>query len=87
MRSVPVPEAEAAAVPGEIEQLLNVRNILASRGLNDAAQKLDRQIAVLRARRARPDLDLPPAAVLEISASRSVPQDQKARLIVERRAK
>ena len=84
VRSLPAAQAEAPAAPGEIEQLLSVRSILAARGLTSAVDKLDRQIAALRA---KPELDNRPAAILEISASRSAPRDQKARLITERRAK
>jgi len=85
VRSLPQVQPEAPPVPpSEIEQLLSVRNTLASRGLQTAVDKLDRQIAALRAKRANPALDMPPAAVLEISASRNAPRDQKARLITER---
>lgn len=83
VRSLPAEEAPAPAAPGEIEQLLGVRNTLASRGLQDSVDRLDRQIAKLRAKRANPALDTPPA-ILEISASRKAPRDQKARLITGR---
>lgn len=83
VRSVPVAQARAPDAPGEIEQLLSVRSILAARGLTNAVNKLDRQIAALRA---KPYLDNRPATILEISASRSAPREQKARLITERRA-
>ena len=65
----------------QIEELLHMRNILASRGLTAATGKMDRRIATLRAQRARADRDRPPAVMLEISASRASPNDQKARLI------
>jgi hypothetical protein len=77
-------QAPAPAAPGELERLLSVRSLLAARGLTNAADKLDRQIAALRAKR---ELDSRPAAILEISASRSAPSEQKARLIIERGAK
>jgi len=52
--------------------------------MTSAVDKLDQQIAALRA---KPELDRRPATILEISASRSAPRDQKARLIAERGAK
>ena len=52
--------------------------------MTGAVDKLDQQIAALRA---KPELDRRPATILEISASRSAPRDQKARLITERGAK
>ena len=83
VRSAPAAQAQAPAARGEIEQLLDVRGILAARGLNNSVDKLDRQIAALRA---KPELDRRPAAILEISASRRAPREQKARLIIERGA-
>ena len=86
VRSLPMAQSQAqpaTATPGEIEQLLSVRNILAARALQSAVDKLDRQIAALRAKRANPALAVPPATVLEISASRNAPLEQKARLITE----
>ena len=71
VRSLPVAQAQAPAAPGEIERLLGVRGILTARGMIDALEKLDREIAALRA---KPVLDRRPAAVLEISASRSAPR-------------
>jgi hypothetical protein len=73
--------APASALTAQIEDLLKMRNTLAARGLAAAAGKLDRRIAALRAKRAREDRDTPPVAVLEISASRSSPRDQRTRLI------
>ena len=58
-----------------------MRNILASRGLTAAVGKMDQRIAALRAKRARADPNRPPAVMLEITASRTTPGDQKARLI------
>jgi len=84
VRSLPVAEAAVPAVFAEIEHLLSVRAILAARGLGDSVDKVDRRIAALRAQR---PVDDTPAAVLEISASRKAPGDQKARLITERKAK
>ena len=98
VRSVPVAQSQAAAraviaprvrnvaraeiaMPGEIEQLLSVRTILAARGLDSSVDALDRQIAALRA---KPELDKRPAVILEISASRKAPREQKTRLITER---
>ena len=82
VRSLPV--AQAPATPGEIEQLLGVRAVLAARGMIKAVDKLDRRIAALRA---KPILDRRPAAIFEISARRNAPRQQTARLITEHRAK
>jgi uncharacterized protein len=73
----------ASALTAQIDDLMKMRNTLAARGLAAAAGKLDRRIAALRARRAREDRDRPPVAVLEISASRSSPREQRTRLIFE----
>jgi hypothetical protein len=77
------PLEPASAITGQIDDLLNMRNILAARGHTGAAGKLDRRIAALRAQRARADRDTPPVAVLEISASRAAPDDQRTRMIFE----
>ena len=71
------------AVTIQIESLVRMRNVLAARGLTDAPGKLDRRIAALRAQRARAERNKPPIAVLEISASRASPEDQRTRLIFE----
>jgi len=76
----PPPEAEGAAA-SQIEELMAMRKLLAARGLAGAVGKLDRRIAALRAQRARAARDRSPAAVLEISASRTSPGDQRTRLI------
>ena len=81
------PPAEPEAPPpggelaGKIDELVRMRTTLASRGLKDAVKKLDVRIAALRAQRARLERDTTPAAVLEISASRASPEDQKMRII------
>lgn len=84
VRSVPEPRAKAPAPAGEIEQLLRIRSILAARGLNRDLDEIDRKIAALRA---RPELDMRTSAVLEISANRKLPREQKARLITVRETK
>jgi len=84
VRSVSIAEAQAPATPGEIEQLLSVRSILVARGMTNAVDKLDRQIAALRA---KPYLDNRPAVILEISANRSAPRKQNARLITKHKVK
>ena len=66
----------------QLDDLVNMRDILASRGMKDAVAKLDRRIAALRAQRARADMDVP-ATVLEISARRRAPTDQEMRLLKE----
>lgn len=83
--ATPVPPAPepASAIADQIEQLMDTRKILAARGLTRAVSTLDRRIAALRAQRARADRNPAPAAVLEISASRTAPGDQKTRLIFE----
>ena len=81
--SIAAPPAVAAPDPvGEkIEELTGLRQTLALRGLGDAVIKLDKRIAALRAQRARAERTTPAAAVLEISASRASPEDQKMRVI------
>jgi hypothetical protein len=81
---VPVAEAQPSPVLAEIEQLLRIRAILDARGMIESVDDLDRRIAALRA---KPRLDDTPAAVLEISASRKAPREQKARLLTGRGAK
>lgn len=79
------PSAQAEADPAavRIEQMVGMRNTLARRGMTDAVAKLDRRIAQLRAQRARAYKDSIPSAVLEISARRAAPGDQRTRLIFE----
>ena len=79
--TLPLPD-RVSVITSQIEELVDIRNILAARNLAGAASKLDRRIATLRAQRARAERDTP-AAVLEISASRRSPGDQKTRLIIE----
>ena len=76
-------EATIDATAARIEELLKLSGILASRGLTEAAGKLDRRIAAMRAQRARANRDIPSIAVFEISASRASPGEQKARLVFE----
>jgi len=82
----PAPQPVKAAVDattGQIDELMNMRSILAARGLTEATGRLDQRIAALRAQRVRSNRDLPALSVFEISASRSSPGDQRARLIFE----
>jgi hypothetical protein len=44
-------------------------------------KKIDARIATLRAQRARAEREQTPAAVLEISASRAAPEDQRMKII------
>ena len=87
VRSQPVESAAtmpaqgpADEATGKIEDLVKMRNTLAARKMTGAVDKLDRRIAALRAQRARAERNTP-AAVLEISASRASPSDQRARLL------
>jgi hypothetical protein len=98
VRSVPVdPAPDAAprkadaplvrqksASAREIERLLDVRNVLAAKGMTSSVTALDRQIAALRAKR---EPDSGSATTLEISASRSAPRNQQARLVTRKGAK
>jgi hypothetical protein len=71
--AAPAPTLAATATgpePGQIDALLAMRNTLAARGMSDAVDRLDRRIASLRAKRAKPDLDAPEDAVLRITATR-----------------
>ena len=89
VRSQPAAVAPTATLPpeprdevaGQIQDLMHMRNILASRGLTAAVGKMDQRIAALRAKRARADPNRPPAVMLEISASRASPSDQRTRLL------
>jgi uncharacterized protein len=80
--AAPPPEAEDAAAD-KIRELMGMRDTLAARGMREAAAKMDRRIATLRAQRVRANRDVPPISVLEISASRTSPADQKARLLFD----
>lgn len=89
----PAAQAKVAAQPrrdpdGElrvqIDELVRTRNSLELQGKLKDAQLVDRRISVLRFKMAKPGEDYRrPTPVLEISASRNAPQDQKARLIVD----
>jgi hypothetical protein len=74
----PQPESELAARIAELERL---RATLAARGMADAVKKMDNRIAALRAQRVRVEREHTPAAVLEISASRASPGDQRMRVV------
>jgi hypothetical protein len=87
VRSQPVESAATAPAQAladeaakKIEDLVKMRNTLAARKMTEAVSKLDKRIAALRAQRARAERNTP-AAVLEISASRASPGDQRARLL------
>ena len=90
VRSQPAPAAGPPAVEAsvdptavKIEQLVGMRNALERRGKKEAVAKLDKRIAQLRAQRARAYKDSIPSAVLEISAKRAAPGEQRTRLIFE----
>ena len=75
---------KSEAVPKDIEELLVIRDILASRGMS--LDKVDRRIAALRARYARASLKHeapPPAAALEITAERRAPARQEMRVVID----
>jgi len=71
----------ASELAGKIDELDRLRDTLAARGMTDAVNRIDTRIATLRAQRVRVEREHTPAAVLEISASRAAPEDQKMRLI------
>jgi hypothetical protein len=88
VRSQPAASAPPAETPapgsefaGQIDELVRMRDTLAARGLKDAVRKIDTRIAFLRAQRARAERGQTPAAVLEISASRASPDDQRMKII------
>ena len=83
VESAPPPAQVPDAKADQIRELLAMRATLAARGLTKAVAKMDRRIAALRAQRARENRDAPPISVLEISASRASPGEQKARLLFE----
>lgn len=69
--------------PVDLDQLLRARHMLIAKGL--PVEDVDRNIAVLRARYAKAAIApkaLPPrSSVLEITAKRAAPEEQKARII------
>jgi hypothetical protein len=81
--SASLPPQPVDAKAEQIRELLAMRAILVARGLTKAVGKMDRRIAALRAQRARENRDVPPVGVLEITASRAAPGEQKARLLFE----
>ncbi len=85
LQSVSAPAAEPAppAQRDQIAELMSIREELEKRGLNKQVRTLDKRIAYLRARRARPSIDEKRPAVLEISAQRKAPRRQNTRLIRE----
>lgn len=80
--SAPRARDQGAELRAQIDDLMRARRELAARGLNKDAQLVDRKISVLRFKLAKPGEDYR-RPVLEISASRKAPKDQKARMIVE----
>ncbi|MBI4985577.1 MAG: ankyrin repeat domain-containing protein [Rhodocyclales bacterium] len=78
---------KSEAAPKDLEDLLNIRAILAERGL--AVDKIDRNIAALRAKYARESLkrDAPPPTALEIVADRKAPGKQRVRMVINPSAK
>lgn len=69
--------------PKDLEDLLNIREILAAR--NMSVDKIDRNIAALRAKYARASLKReapPPASTLEIVAERNAPGKQRVRMVI-----
>jgi ankyrin repeat protein len=94
VRSVPAPAAGPQAAPAgmenpsdpareKIEELVRLRNTLSSRGMQRAVDKLDSRIAAMRAQRARAERDSLPMKVLEISARRGAPSEQRVRMVFE----
>lgn len=76
-------DRRSAVMPSDLEKLIQARDYLASKGLPLA--DIDRNIEILRARYARERVGeqaLPPrSTALEISAKKSAPQEQKARVV------
>jgi uncharacterized protein len=81
----PAPRADTATreARAQIEELMSVRAMLVERGLHKDANTVDRRISLLRFKLAKPGEDYRRPAVLEISASRKAPAEQKTRLIVD----
>ena len=67
----------------QIDGLMRTRSTLALEGREKDVRLLDRRISALRFKLAKPGEDTRLPAVLEISASRNAPTEQKSRLIVE----
>lgn len=70
-------------IPKELEELMSIREVLASRDF--PTDKIDRRIAAARAKYARQSLrhEAPPPTVLEITAERKAPGNQRARIVSE----
>lgn len=80
----PAPRKDASReLRAEIDKLMRTRGTLALKGQLKDVQLIDRKISTLRFKLAKPGEDYRRPAVLEISASRKAPTDQKTRLIVE----
>ena len=81
--AAPPPTAAPDPAGEKIEELMRVREALAARGMKASVNKLDARIAALRAQRARTARATPAAAVLEITASRTAPENQRMRVIFD----
>jgi hypothetical protein len=80
----PPPRKDASKeLRAEIDKLMRTRGTLALKGQLKDVQIIDRKISALRFKLAKPGEDYRRPAVLEISASRKAPTEQKTRLIVE----
>jgi len=91
--TAPTPEAVAAvakppAAPdagaelrAQIAELTRIRNTLVARGLDKEVPKVDRRIAALRVRLAKPGGDVRRPATLEITAERRAPARQGSTLV------
>ncbi len=81
-KPAPPPNDAEAALRAQIDTLMRNRAMLVARNLDKQVAQLDRRIASLRYKLAKPGEDDRRPAVLEVSASRKDPADQKTRLIV-----
>jgi hypothetical protein len=79
--AAPAATAPGSEIAARIEELERLRSTLAARRMDEAVRKMDARIAMLRAQRARAEREHTPATVLEISASRASPEDQKMRIL------
>ena len=79
----PPPKDTGRELRAQIDGLLRARAALASKGRLKDVQVVDRKISSLRFKLAKPGEDYRRPAVLEISASRRAPAEQKTRLILD----
>ena len=80
LRSLPPPAQAPAA--SQLDELVKMRELLASRGMTQSVERIDRRIAALRARQAKEASQQ--QLIFEITARRAAPTEQESRLYFSR---